>query len=540
MEHLKQDGDPLLAPVFSYQVLTPYGIDPHTTLEKLRILEEEDPQLHVLWNAEKREIHVQLMGEVQLEILQRLLQDRFQLAVRFSEGSILYRETIAEPVEGAGHYEPLRHYAEVHLLLEPGEPGSGLVFDTSCSTDLLETNWQRLILTHLEEKQHLGVLSGSPITDIKITLAAGRAHLRHTEGGDFRQATYRAVRQGLMHAASVLLEPYYEYTLEVPPEQAGRAISDLHTFGGEHHMPEVQSSKTVLTGFVPAAAVMNYASEVAAYSGGKGRFSCRFAGYRPCENPRPILEEAAYNPEADLENSPDSVFCAHGAGFTVKWNEVPQYMHLPSVLIPQEKAQTPARSSLSVQHSASIDEKELEAIMEREFGPIRRRQYASPTVNGKPVQETHFTPRKERLIVDGYNLIFAWQELKALAEEDLSAARDRLIDILLSYSNYTGHETVLVFDAYKVPGGIGERSSSETLHIAYTRENESADLYIERLADEIGKDERVRVVTSDSLIRLTALRAGVLRSSSAEFITEVTHVLAEIRHSEFMRKDTDC
>ena len=530
------DGDePVLEPVMGYRLLLPKGVDAKTVLPKLRQLEEEDPLLRIVYTEESGDIQLQLMGSIQLEVLRKLLSGRFDLEADFGPGRILYRETIANTVEGVGHFEPLRHYAEVHLILEPGKRGSGLQFDSCCSTDELDLNWQRLILTHLEEKQHLGVLTGSPITDIKITLAAGRAHLKHTEGGDFRQATYRAVRQGLMQAESVLLEPYYEYTLEVPTEQAGRAISDMHAMGGEHHAPETHGSRTALSGYIPAAAAGDYALEVAAYSGGRGHFSCRFAGYRPCENARIITEELGYSPEADLANTPDSVFCAHGAGFTVKWNEVPLYMHLPSVL--SHNAEKSGKSTVAAPSSSvSIDERELEAIMEREFGPIRRRQYTSPTVNGKAIQNVHFVPRRERVIVDGYNLIFAWAELKALAAEDLSAARDKLIDILLNYSSYTNRETVLVFDAYKVPGGIGERSNSETLHVLYTRENESADLYIERLADEIGKDELVRVVTSDSLIRLTALRAGVLRTSAAEFIAEVQDTLAQMRNSPYIEK----
>ena len=531
------DGEePVLEPVMGYRLLLPKGADAKAVLPKLRQLEEEDPLLRIVYTEESGDIQLQLMGSIQLEVLRKLLSERFDLEADFGPGRILYRETIANTVEGVGHFEPLRHYAEVHLLLEPGERGSGLQFDSCCSTDELDLNWQRLVLTHLEEKQHLGVLTGSPITDIKITLAAGRAHLKHTEGGDFRQATYRAVRQGLMQAENVLLEPYYEYTLEVPTEQAGRAISDMHAMGGEHRTPETHGSRTVLSGMIPAASAGDYALEVAAYTGGRGHFSFRFAGYRPCENTRAITEELGYSPEADPANTPDSVFCAHGAGFTVKWNEVPLYMHLPSVLY--HSAGKPGRAGSAASPSVSIDERELEAIMEREFGPIRRRQYATPTVNGKAIQNTHFVPRRERLIVDGYNLIFAWSELKALAAEDLSAARDKLIDILLSYSSYTNRETVLVFDAYKVPGGIGERSNSETLHVLYTRENESADLYIERLADEIGKDELVRVVTSDSLIRLTALRAGVLRTSAAEFTAEVQDTLTQMRNSPYIEKQT--
>ena len=530
---------PILESVLGYRMIFPKGTDLQAVLPRLRMLEEEDPTLHLVWEPTLGEIQLQLMGSVQTEILRNIIRDRFDLDVQFGPGRILYRETIAEPVEGVGHYEPLRHYAEVHLLLEPGEPGSGLTFDSVCSTDTLDLNWQRLIFTHLEEKVHRGVLTGAPITDMKITLTAGRAHLKHTEGGDFRQATYRAVRQGLMRAKSVLLEPYYRFRLEVPAEQIGRAISDIRLMGGEHEAPETIDGKAVLCGTAPVAAMAEYGTEVAAYTGGRGRFSCRAEGYRPCMNAQAVIEQAAYDPESDLDNSPDSIFCAHGAGFVVKWNQVEEYMHLPA-LFPskgteaEEKTAAVTSSRSGSGSSISIDEKELEAIMEREFGPIRRKQYASPTVNGKNVQQLRWQPRKERLIVDGYNLIFAWDELRKLASESLDSAREKLIDKMINYSGFTNRETVLVFDAYKVPGGQGEKYDSANLHVAYTRENESADLYIERLADEIGKDEAVRVVTSDSLIRLTALRAGVLRTSSKEFQVEVEETLKEMRSKEFM------
>lgn len=530
---------PILESVLGYRMIFPKGTDLQAVLPRLRMLEEEDPTLHLVWEPTLGEIQLQLMGSVQTEILRNIIRDRFDLDVQFGPGRILYRETIAEPVEGVGHYEPLRHYAEVHLLLEPGEPGSGLTFDSVCSTDTLDLNWQRLIFTHLEEKVHRGVLTGAPITDMKITLTAGRAHLKHTEGGDFRQATYRAVRQGLMRAKSVLLEPYYRFRLEVPAEQIGRAISDIRLMGGEHEAPETIDGKAVLCGTAPVAAMAEYGTEVAAYTSGRGRFSCRAEGYRPCMNAQAVIEQAAYDPESDLDNSPDSIFCAHGAGFVVKWNQVEEYMHLPA-LFPskgteaEEKTAAVTSSRSGSGSSISIDEKELEAIMEREFGPIRRKQYASPTVNGKNVQQLRWQPRKERLIVDGYNLIFAWDELRKLASESLDSAREKLIDKMINYSGFTNRETVLVFDAYKVPGGQGEKYDSANLHVAYTRENESADLYIERLADEIGKDEAVRVVTSDSLIRLTALRAGVLRTSSKEFQVEVEETLKEMRSKEFM------
>ena len=539
---IEPDSDlPVLEPVLVYRLDFPKGTDLRSVLPRLQMLEEEDPTLHPVWDPALDEIRLQLMGTVQTEVLQKIIKERFDLDVTFSQGHILYKETIAAPVEGVGHYEPLRHYAEVHLLLEPGEPGSGLIFDTACNTDDLDLNWQRLILTHLEEKEHRGVLTGAPITDMKITLTAGRAHLKHTEGGDFRQATYRAVRQGLMCAENILLEPFYRFRLEVPAEQIGRAISDIRQMGGEHSTPETIGSRSVLTGTAPAAAMTGYGSEVAAYTGGKGKFSCRLDGYRPCLNAKAVIDETQYDPEKDLENPPDSIFCAHGAGFNVKWNQVPNYMHLPATFAPAncrdpvEADPSPARAERN--RAVSIDEKELEAIMEREFGPIRRKQYASPTVNGKRDTRLSFQPRKERLIVDGYNLIFAWDELKKLATESLDSAREKLIELMINFSGFTGKETVLVFDAYKVPGGEGERYDSANLHIAYTRENESADLYIERLADEIGKDESVRVVTSDSLIRLTALRAGVLRTSSKEFRAEVEDALEQMRSAPYIEQE---
>ena len=516
---------PLLEPVLTYQVRLPEGTDPHTALLKLRQLEEEDPQLHLVWQEETGEIRLQLMGAVQLDVLRSLIRERFDLDVRFDAGRILYRETIADTVEGVGHYEPLRHYAEVHLLLEPGERGSGVVLANACSEDTLALNWQRLILTHLEERQHKGVLTGSPLTDVRITLLTGRAHLKHTEGGDFRQATYRAVRQGLMQARSVLLEPYYDFRLELPAEQIGRALSDVRAMGGEHGAPESLGERMVLTGKCSVAAMQGYAAEVAAYSRGKGRFSCRPGGYRPCKNPEAVIAEIGYDAESDLPHSPDSVFCAHGAGFTVKWDQVKDYMHLDDVWKPPaEEAPPPPRAP---RRSTDIDERELEAIMEREFGPIRRSVYSAPTVRTAPAAPA--AGKRERLLIDGYNVIFAWDDLKALAAESLDLARSRLIEMLVNYQAYTQREVALIFDAYRVSGGRGEREDQGGLHIAYTRAGESADMYIEQLAHDIGRNESVRVVTSDSLIRLSALRAGVLRTSSREFRGELDAVLAEIR-----------
>ena len=515
---------PVLEPVLSYRVLLPPGADARLLLPKFMLLQEEDPQLHVVWNERGREIQVQLMGRVQTEVLKSLVRERFDTDIAFDTGRILYRETIANRVEGVGHYEPLRHYAEVHLILEPLPRGHGLVFDTRCSEDELDRNWQRLILTHLAEKKHLGVLTGSPITDMKITLAAGRAHLKHTEGGDFRQATYRAVRQGLMQAESVLLEPWYAFVLEVPTEQIGRAISDLRTMGGVFDSPEDLGGVTRLTGSAPVSAMNAYGEELAAYTRGRGRLSLRPDGYRPCKNAAAVIEAIGYAPESDLDNSPDSVFCAHGAGFPVKWDRVAEYMHLESCLRPPEEPK-PAAPRL---RSFSIDERELEAIMEREFGPIRRPQYRSPARNEAPAARPGQAARKETLIVDGYNVIFAWPELKALARERLDLAREKLMDTLSNYCGFTKAELILVFDAYRTPSHPGAHSDFHNIHVVYTDDGETADAYIERIANDIGKNYAVRVVTSDSLIRLSALRSGVLRTSSGEFEGEVAWVLQQI------------
>ena len=515
---------PMLEPVLTYQVQLLDGTDPHTALLKLRQLEEEDPQLHIVWNEAAREIRIQLMGEVQLEILQRIIRERFNMEVAFGTGAILYRETIANAVEGIGHFEPLRHYAEVHLLLEPGERGSGVQIATACPTDQLDLNWQRLILTHLEEKEHLGVLTGSPITDIKITLVAGRAHVKHTEGGDFRQATYRAVRQGLMQAESVLLEPYYAFTLTVPPEQIGRAINDLRTMDGEFSSPEDAGGMCRIEGSAPVRGLAGYMNELAAYSHGRGRLFLRPDGYRPCKNSDSVIREYGYDAESDADNPADSVFCAHGAGFNVKWNQVADYMHLESCL-KREAAPEPAAPVF--RRSLDIDERELEAIMEREFGPIRRREYRAPERNEAPAPPPAET-KKEYILVDGYNVIFAWDSLKALAKERLDLARGRLMDMLSNYCGFTRAELVLVFDGYRSPGNPGSRTEYHNIHVAYTKDGETADAYIERLANDIGKNYSVRVITSDNLIRLSALRSGVLRTSSKEFEGEVDWVLGQI------------
>ena len=517
---------PLLTPALGYRIGLPPGTDARTVLPKLKELEEEEPLLHIVWQPALGEIQAQLMGALQTEVLASLIRERFDLDVTVGAGRILYRETIAAPVEGVGHFEPLRHYAEVHLLLEPGEPGSGLVFDSAVSENDLDLNWQRLILTHLAEKEHLGVLTGSPLTDVKITLIAGRAHLKHTEGGDFRQATYRAVRQGLMQTQSVLLEPYYRFRLEVPYSDVGRAISDIRAMGGEHGAPEEAGEKVVLTGAAPAGAMTDYAADVAAYTRGKGRFSCRVDGYRPCKNAESVIAAIGYRPEADLDNTPDSVFCAHDAGFTVKWRDVPRYMHLDTGVgktPPSEQSGTMVR-----RQNLNLDEKELEAIMEREFGPIRRSVYSAPRTVGAEPSEPPRDRAPERILVDGYNVIFAWDDLKALSETNLDLARNRLAELLINYQSYTDNEVVLVFDAYRRTDNPGAKINEADLHIVYTKENETADMYIERLVEEIGKNETVRVVTNDSLIRLGALRSGVLRTSCAAFRAEVDAITERI------------
>ena len=530
----ERDSDlPVLEPVLSYQVLLPEGADVHAALGKLHRLEEEEPQLHVVWNETLGEIHVQLMGEIQLEVLRSLLAERFGLEVEFGPGGILYKETITEPMEGVGHYEPLRHYAEVHLKLEPLPRGSGMQFAADCREEVLDKNWQRLVLTHLEEKQHLGVLTGSPLTDVKITLIAGRAHLKHTEGGDFRQATWRAVRQGLMQAESVLLEPYYAFRIEVPAEQIGRAISDVRLMSGTFSSPETHGDMAVLAGRAPVATMRDYPAEVAAYTRGRGRISCSVAGYDTCHNAQEVIAESGYDPTRDLDNTPDSVFCAHGAGTVIPWDRVRDYMHIDTGFGKAE-TQTPPPAPRMFRRRFDLDDRELEEILQREFGPIRRSQYAAPVRNAAPgADETEraelFHPRRERVIVDGYNVIFAWDELRALADSGhIDAARERLMDALSNYAAFTRREVVVVFDGYRVPGGQGEKFDRSGLHVVFTRQGETADAYMEKLADEIGKNESVRVVTSDALIQLTALRAGVLRMSAREFRQELAQVAQQL------------
>ena len=529
----KNASAPALESVFTYRVL-PVNADPHTVLQKLRILEEEDPLLHVSFDETLREIRVQLMGEVQMEILRQVVKDRFGLELTFDEGSLLYRETIASTVEGVGHYEPLRHYAEVHLLLEPGEPGSGLVFDSMCSTDALDLNWQRLILTHLQEKEHRGVLTGAPITDMRITLAAGRAHPKHTEGGDFRQATYRAVRQGLMRAESVLLEPWYDVRLELPTAYVGRAMTDLQRMGGRFEPPETVGEETILTGAAPVAELGQYQRELTAYTRGLGRLYCTLRGYEPCRNAQEVIAEIGYDPEHDTENTPDSVFCSHGAGFVVKWDQVPEHMHLESCLRPEKapvSAPVPARRTAG-SVGAALD-KELQAIYERTYGPTKERAFVPASVRrerpaGAKVKAAPVPAGPEYLLVDGYNIIYAWDELREVAEDHMDAARQLLMDLMSNFQGIRQCELILVFDAYRVPYHKEEILRYHNIHVVYTKEAETADAYIEKTAHAIAKDHRVRVATSDGLEQLIVLSQGALRVSASSFRMEVEQADEEL------------
>ena len=540
----QRDSDlPVLEPVLSYQVLLPEGADVHAALGKLHRLEEEEPQLHVVWNETLGEIHVQLMGEVQLEVLRSLLAERYGLCVEFGPGGILYKETITEPMEGVGHYEPLRHYAEVHLKLEPLPAGSGLQFAADCREEVLDKNWQRLVLTHLEEKQHLGVLIGAPLTDVKITLIAGRAHLKHTEGGDFRQATYRAVRQGLMMAHRIgktqLLEPWYAFRLEVPAENLGRALNDIQRMEGSFDPPETSpdGQTATLTGKAPAASMGSYPMEVVGYTRGRGRLSLTLDGYRPCHNAQQVVEAAGYEPEHDVENPADSVFCAHGAGFVVPWDQVRNDMHVDSGwgrAKPAEAAAPAAPQRRAAAYRATLEEdEELLKIFERTYGPIKR----DPLAAFRPVQKRErpdfaaeqWTIAPEYLLVDGYNIIFAWDELNALSKQSLDAARKKLADILCNYQGFKKCVVILVFDAYRVPGSPGSIEQYHNIHVVYTKEAETADMFIEHVTHEIGKDRRVRVATSDGMEQIIILGHGALRVSARMFHEEVQQVEKEIK-----------
>ncbi len=531
---------PVLEPVLTYRVET--DLDPSSALRNLRLLEEEDPLLHVVWNEGAKELRVQLMGEVQTEILRRRLRERFGMEASFGVGQVVYRETIAAPVEGVGHFEPLRHYAEVHLLLEPLPRGSGLRFGSVCPEDQLDGHWRRLVLTHLWEKSHLGVLTGSPITDMRITLTAGRAHEKHTEGGDFRQATYRAVRQGLMSAESILLEPWYAFRLELPGAQLGRALSDIRQMGGETEPPETLGEEAVLTGAAPVAALRDYAKEAAAYTRGQGRLSLRPDGFRPCAGAEAVIAARGYDPERDVENTPDSVFCARGAGYTVKWSEVPACAHVDSGLRlnrQEPEEETGPRSRRSGSYAGTIEQdRELQAIFERTYGQVKRRDFLPPKPPRRPVSAAGEAGGKvpirrqasgpEYLLVDGYNIIFAWDELKSMARDSLDAARKALCDLLCNYQGYQKCHVIAVFDAYKVRGGLGSVEKYHNIHVVYTREAETADAYIERATYEIGREHRVKVATSDGPEQLIILGHGALRVSASAFREEMEQVQGQI------------
>ena len=566
---IEQESElPILEPVLNYQIILPDDCDPHQMLQKLRQLEEEEPQLHILWDSQFSEIHAQLMGEVQIEILKKLIWDRFHVAVEFGAGSIVYKETVAEPVEGVGHFEPLRHYAEVHLLIEPGEPGSGCQFFTACSEDVLARNWQRLILTHLEEKEHIGVLTGSPLTDVQITILTGRAHAKHTEGGDFRQATYRAVRQGLRKARNILLEPYYEFRLEVPAEMIGRAMADVQKMQGTFDAPEVEGETAILKGTAAVAQMRDYQKEVVSYTHGTGKLFCSLKGYAPCKNQDEVVQNIGYDPEADLENPTGSVFCAHGAGFVVPWDQVEAYMHLQSGVDMDEldseswyedveSAQNPGTAVDNTNISGNIsgkngkfsysgsyeEEEELQAIFERTFGPMKRDRTAfqKKTVHsstpatryraGKPRQE-------EYLLVDGYNIIFSWEELNELAKENIHAACDKLMDILSNYQGYRKCTLILVFDAYKVEGHVEEIITYHNIYVVYTKEAETADQYIEKTVHRIGRQYQVTVATSDGLEQVIIMGQGAHRISAQGLKKEIEDTEKTAREEWHQRRQS--
>lgn len=544
----KGTAAPFLEPVLTYQMILPDGADTTKVLRELKQLEEEEPLLNIVWNPALEEIHVQLMGEVQTEILKTMIAERFHLNVEFGTGKIVYKETIKNSVVGVGHYEPLRHYAEVHLKMEPLETGSGLVFDADCSEDVLDRNWQRLILTHLQEREHPGVLTGSPITDMKITIVAGRAHLKHTEGGDFRQATYRAVRQGLKSAESILLEPWYSFVLEVPSDQVGRAMSDIGQMNGSFEGPEAEDKQGMvrLTGTAPASEMRDYQREVWAYTKGRGRITFTLKGYEPCHNAEEVIEQIGYDSERDIDNPTGSVFCAHGAGFLVKWDEVPEYMHIKEDFLSEgsdeisEGEQTitgNAHFGNSSYSSGYGDDPELLAIMEREFGSKQKERdrysgYRKQTVSAPMPRKTVIKdtePKKEYLLVDGYNVIFAWEELNELAKASIDAARNKLMDILSNYQGFTGCTLILVFDAYKVKGSQGEVQKYHNIYVVYTKEAETADQYIEKTTHEIGRKYKVTVATSDALEQVIVMGQGAYRISARDFYEEVERTEKQIR-----------
>lgn len=535
---------PVLEPVLNYRVVLPDGADAHTMLANLKQLEEEEPELHIVWNEHLGEIHAKLMGEVQIGIIKRIIQERFGVFVQFDTGHVVYKETIQSPAEGIGHFEPLRHYAEVHLLLEPLEEGSGLVFDSAVGEDELDGNWQRLILTHLEEREHPGVLTGSAITDMKITLIAGKGHLKHTEGGDFRQATYRAVRQGLKRAGSILLEPYYKFRMEVPAESVGRAMSDIQRMNGDFEAPQTRGDMSVLTGNVPVASMQGYQTELNAYTRGRGRISCMPGGYHPCKHAEEIIEMTGYDSEKDLENPTGSVFCAHGAGFVVSWDKVEEYMHVDSGWRDRNRdagrsgpEAVPANMPVHTGSSPAYSEKELEEIFERTYGPVKRKKTMERRrTEGGSISAAEYRPQKKRreqaedyLLVDGYNIIFAWEELKELAKVNIMSARDRLMDIMSNYQGFRKMTLILVFDAYKVEGNPGSVSTYHNIYIVYTKEAETADQYIEKTVHRIGRKHNVTVATSDALEQVIILGQGGRRLSAQGLREEVEMAMQELR-----------
>lgn len=541
----KNTGLPVLEPVFTYRMILPDGVDTHTALEKMRILENEDPQLKVIWNERLREIQVQLMGDIQLEILQSILKERFGMNATFSKGNIIYKETISNTVEGIGHFEPLRHYAEVHLLMKPGKRDSGLVFKTDCKEDILDKNWQRLILTHLYEKTHIGVLTGSPITDMEITLVSGKAHPKHTEGGDFRQATYRALRQGLRSAECLLLEPVYEFTLEVPAENVGRAVSDIQRMSGNFNPPETLGECSIISGTAPVSTMYDYARDVMQYTHGSGKLMCSLKGYEPCHNTAEVIEEIGYDCDGDTNNPCDSVFCSHGSGYIVRWNEVKSHMHLPSILsAPKNDLAVGNRRKVLSSYRNRNDlfalDKELMQIFEQTYGPIKSRSnhneqnhFTFTENTEKKKNKTAPLPRyegTEYLLVDGYNVIFSWDKLKELAQDNIDGARNALINILCNYQGYKKCEVILVFDAYKVKGNAREVEKVNNITIVYTKEAETADMYIEKASYKLAKNNKVRVVTSDALEQLIILAGGALRVSSREFLYEIQQAEEDIRN----------
>lgn len=544
---------PVLEPVLTYQIELPEGTNVHDMFLKLKQLEEEEPQLQIVWNDELGEIHAKVMGEIQIEILKSLIAERFQVDVNFGAGNIVYKETIETMVEGVGHYEPLRHYAEVHLLLEPGEPGSGLQFESQCSEDDLDRNWQRLILTHLAEKSHRGVLTGAEITDMKISLVGGRAHAKHTEGGDFRQATYRAVRHGLKQARSVLLEPIYEYCLEIPSDKVGRAMTDIQKMQGTFSTPKTEGDMTAITGTAPVVNMREYSSEVIAYTKGMGRLTCTPGGYAPCHNAEEVIAAAGYDSEADLENPTGSVFCAHGAGFNVPWNEVTDYMHLESFLkssvgtetegsaenMERQPGEGRKRSDGGAMGSGLAEDKELEQIFERTYGPVKRREWRRTETREVVERKPEKKPEESYLLVDGYNIIFSWDELRDLSEVNITSARNALMDILCNYQGFKKDTLILVFDAYKVEGNPGQVFKYHNIYVVYTKEAETADQYIEKTVHRMNRKYQVTVATSDALEQVIILGQGAQRLSAQGLKDEVEQTCQEIRQILEERREND-